>query len=230
MKRPFLWTIATGICTALLAIALHSFGFDSSEFPARAQEPLPPVPTPTEVQPLPPAPPLPAPTLPIQPEPYKDPAGLFQIALLDGYKSHAAAGATIVESPDGNLAYTVVVRQRARGNLDAAALAQIAIEVFQQGEGFRADLDNLEVVQQGQRFSPAALGLAPEQVEPIPEAIVLPWTGSLRQGRSVQAIAGKIYALQSGRKFFLLLVSATEAERGRVEDAIETLRPTLQPL
>jgi hypothetical protein len=211
----------------------QQWGIVVQSLPAQAQSPTParkasPSPTtparktpavkPTaQVTPSPkaiPVSPVPAakpsvPPLPLSQKPYKDPAERFQVGVLEGYKVSALGGAPLIESPDGNLAYTVAVRSRATTTpLSNAFLAQIAIETFEQGEGFQAgDFQ--------QAFS---------------EGVRIPWTGSLTTNRQTQPMSGVILARQQEKNVVMLLIAATKSAAAQVESAIVTLGESLKLL
>ena len=130
----------------------------------------------------------------------------FQIGILQGYNVGFVGNFPLIESPDGNLAYTVVAKPReSNRQLPDASLAQIAIETFERGEGFK----------------PSAY-----QVN-APGEVVLPWNGSLKIGAKTQPMQGKILARQTGSNIFLVLVSATENEIENVDGALAALSSTL---
>ncbi|MBC6475307.1 MAG: hypothetical protein GDA48_22945 [Hormoscilla sp. GM102CHS1] len=140
---------------------------------------------------------------------YQDPAGRFQVGILEGYNVSSAGVSPLFSSPDGNLAYTVLVRSRSSGRLlTAATLAQIAIDTFRRGEGFIPD-----------RFRP----LGPGRVQ-------VPWTGSLTMGGNTQPMNGMILVSQPQQDILMLLISATQTGRDRVDAAVATLADSLQPL
>ncbi|MGM9501475.1 hypothetical protein BH720_025050 [Desertifilum tharense IPPAS B-1220] len=189
--------------------------------------PLPPPPPPpaAPLSPPPPSPsPSPSPTPQPTPEPtaadallstppldlggnFEDSRGRFQVGILSGYKVGSAGRNPLFEAPDGNLAYTVVVRLRATEQpLTPNGLAQIAIETFQQGEGFQPG-----------EISSAASG-----------ETIIPWTGQLTFGAQAQPMSGAIVASQPQRDVLLLLIATTEAGAEQLPSAIAALAPTLQ--
>jgi len=140
---------------------------------------------------------------------YQDPAGRFQVGILEGYNVSAVGVSPLFSSPDGNLAYTVVVRSRSSSRpLTAATLAQIAIDTFRRGEGFIPD-----------RFRPLGSG-----------RVVIPWTGSLTMGGNTQPMGGIIFVSQPQQDILMLLISATETGGASVDAAVATLADSLQPL
>ena len=134
---------------------------------------------------------------------YQDPAQRFKIAILEGYKATSLGNNNfIIESPDGNLAYTVVVRPRATNNrLTDASLAQVAIDTFSSGEGF----------------------IAGQFQKEANNNVRIPWTGSLSLGRANQPMSGIIVTRQVDNKLLSLLVAATEAGADNVESVVNTL-------
>lgn len=157
-------------------------------------------------------------------ETYTDPGNRFQVGILAEYAQEdnvaesidednlqpytvsAVGGIPLIESPDGNLAYTVVVKPRATAQrLSNEDLAQMAIEVFEQGEGFKPEA-----------FEAQGTG-----------EILIPWTGMLN---NTQSMGGVILARQSDRSVYLLLISATEKGASKVEPAIGLLSDTLQAI
>ncbi len=139
---------------------------------------------------------------------YQDPAGRFQVGILEGYQVSAVGVSPLFSSPDGNLAYTVVVRSRSSSRpLTVATLAQIAIDTFQRGEGFIPD-----------RFRPLGSG-----------RVQVPWTGSLTIGGNTQPMNGIIFVSQPQQDILMLLISATQTGRDRVNTAVATLADTFKP-
>ena len=180
-----------------------------SPSPAASPSPSPtPTPTPT------PTPILTPPTPEVQPLPlsesnYKDPQGRFQIGILEGYNVGFVGNFPLIESPEGNLAYTVVAKTReSNRQIPNASLAQIAIETFERGEGFQPD-----------SYQELGTGL-----------VRLPWTATLKMGAKTQPIQGTILGRQSGNNIFLLLVSATEEKTTELDAAIAALSDTLKPI
>ncbi len=195
--------------SSVLKIGLPTQAQPASPTPQPSPSPAPP-PTP---QPSPP--PEPTPTLPdVEPLPlsesnYKDPQGRFQIGILEGYNVGFVGNFPLIESPAGNLAYTVVVRIRESNRLiPNVNLAQIAIETFERGEGF-------------QPGSYQDLGTG---------SVLLPWTGTLKIGANNQPMQGSVLVRQSSNNIFLLLVSATEEKASEVDAAIVALSDTLRPI
>jgi hypothetical protein len=236
MQRTRIWFIGLGAIVAFTIVSIAQIPNITGDFasvsvletPARAQSPSPspdasPSPqdteTPASPSPSPQASPSPSPSptlvepaesnLTLGQEVYKDPVNRFQIGLIDGYSVGPVEGVPLIESPDGNLAYTVVVRQRAADRpLSPNALAQITIEAFDRGEGFEAGA-----------------------VQPVtPGEIILPWTGQLTIGRDVQPIAGKILTRKAGTYVLMLLVSATEEAQSQVDTVVDLLGNSLQPI
>ncbi len=220
MKRKWLWLAAVGLLGAVLlglgqapwpAVSPgHASSTSFLELPAQAQQASPEAPSPApsaspakaSASPTP-SPDVSAPSAEAKPVSesagavYQDPGGRFEIDILEGYKVKPVNGVPLIESADGNLAYTVAVQQRASSQaLNDNALAQIAIETFQRGEGFQ---------------------VGPVQPS-IPDGIQLPWTGRLTLGRTSQAMSGKILTRQSGKQVLMLLISATENAAGPIKD------------
>lgn len=155
---------------------------------------------------------------------YRDPNGRFQVGILaqydpeftledvteevslEEYRVSAIGGIPLIEAPDGNLAYTVVVQPlattRTRTNEE---LAEIAIAQFERGEGFQPG--EFQVMTPGQ--------------------ILISWTGVLNGS---QGMSGAIVARQTARNVYLLLISATEAGEPKLEEAIALLSSSLAPL
>ncbi|KAM3093303.1 hypothetical protein ACKFKG_20055 [Phormidesmis sp. 146-35] len=182
--------------------------------------PVPPLPTSPLVAPSPLSPSYPqgvapvspastAPPLPVSGE-YKDPEGRFKIGILQNYKVSPLAGSVLIESPDGSLAYTVLVRsqgQLALQGTDNDALVKIAQTAFQQGEGFQ-----------------------PGQWQAIPGGIKLDWTGSLTIAGKSQPIGGTILVRQLPTDVAMILIAATQTAAGQVPSAISALVDSLQTL
>ncbi len=147
---------------------------------------------------------------------YRDPAGRFQVGLLPGFKATPLAGSVLVEAPDGQLAYSIVVQAQPatapiglRPEVDEAeALARVATTVFQRGEGF----------QPGFPRSEAGGG------------IVMDWTGSLTIAGQTQPVGGTILVRPTVKSILLLLVAATQTGSGQVASATAALANSLQAL
>lgn len=138
---------------------------------------------------------------------YQDPNQRFQIGILEGYQVTAVANNPLITSPDGDLAYTVVVRPRATASpLSDASLAQVAIDTFRQGEGFVAQ---------------------DWQIDPD-DGIRISWSGSVTIGRTQQPMGGVILARQVPEKsnILLLLIAATESAANDVEPVLNALTGT----
>ncbi|MEC4985210.1 MAG: hypothetical protein SAJ37_17795 [Oscillatoria sp. PMC 1068.18] len=167
------------------------------------------------------------PPLPLAAEPYLDPAQRFQIGIVEGFSVSSVGGSPLIESPDGNVAYTVVVRspllqeplRRTRtsstnaqsrtfeNNLSDAALAQIAVDTFDRGEGF-----------------------LPGEFASIGDGIVIAWNGSLSLRGKSQPISGLILSRQVPGNVLLMLISATEEGEDEVEAVLSTVANTLQSI
>jgi hypothetical protein len=146
-------------------------------------------------------------TLPLGREPYQE--SRFEVGVLEGYNVSKVGGVPLIESPDGNLAYTVLVKPQLNAQpFSNEALAQLAIEELDRGEGFQ-----------------------PGELKAIAPAIVsLSWNGTLTQGINTQPITGRVLVRQRGSNIFLLLISATEAKASEVPPALTTLSNSLKPL
>ncbi|MGB3512480.1 MAG: hypothetical protein WBA93_25235 [Microcoleaceae cyanobacterium] len=138
-------------------------------------------------------------------QPYKE--SRFEVGILEGYQQKVIAGLPVVESPEGNLAYTVVVKpQVSTRQLDNEALAKIAIEELEGGEGFQ-----------------------PGQFRAIaPGEIILPWSGSLTMENNTQFMSGVVLARNRGRNVFLLLISAMETKADEVPQVLRVLSNSLK--
>jgi hypothetical protein len=204
MKRKQFWFIGLAWITSMLLI------FGTAEPSTSAKPPVSPspgVPAAPATSTKPPAATLSAPTLPLSESPYKDPQGRFEIGILQNYKVSAIADAPLIESPDGNLAYTVVVQAKITNeSFTNEALAQMASNQFQRGEGFQPN--QLKVLSPGE--------------------ILIPWTGSLTIGKKTQPITGEILVRQNQDQIIMLLVSATEDAKDNIPSAIATLAKSLK--
>ncbi|MEM9214254.1 MAG: hypothetical protein AAGD25_07890 [Cyanobacteria bacterium P01_F01_bin.150] len=139
---------------------------------------------------------------------FTDPNNQYSIALLEGFKAHLIAGKSIFESPDGEVAYSVIVSPTlSNSTLTDAALAQIAQVTFQQGEGFAAN--NFQSLNSG--------------------GIKIEWTGQVTT-RKTQPLSGAIFVRQFDDSVFLLMLAATEAGQQVFAEAIATLPASLKPL
>ena len=147
-------------------------------------------------------------TAPSPGQEFNDPSGQYKIALLDGYQVYKIANGSVIEASDGSLAYTVVVLPTFDPDvtLTGAALAQLARETFQQGEGF-----------------------VTREFQPTSNGIKVNWQGRVTT-RGSQTLSGSIFARQEGDQVFLLMIAATEAGQATLADAIASLPPSLQPL
>ncbi|NEO79974.1 hypothetical protein [Moorena sp. SIO4G3] len=207
MKRNQLWLIGLTLLTTLLLIIggrtpgskPEQLTIPIQSLPAQAQLSALAAPTTADTS---------AHTLRLNQEPYKDLTKRFQVGILEGYKVSTIAGFPLMEAPDGNLAYTVLVEQRATDRpLSNPSLAQIAIEQFRRGEGFQT-----------------------ANFQPVPGGVSLPWRGSLTLGGQTQPVSGVILARQLGKNVVVMLICATESAQGDVKDAITLLANTLKPL
>lgn len=204
MKRK-LWLI--GLAGITCIVLIFSTAETSTLAKSTATPPSPGV-SPTPVTTIPkPQETISVPTLPMNETPYKDPQGRFEVGILQNYKVSAIADAPLIESPDGTMAYTVVVQSKITNqSFTNEALAQMAINQFQRGEGFKAN--------QLQALSPGE--------------ILIPWTGSLTIGRNKQPINGEIFVRQNQDQIIILLVSATQDASARLPSAIATLSASLK--
>ncbi|NET45192.1 hypothetical protein [Okeania sp. SIO2B3] len=136
---------------------------------------------------------------------YKD--SQFEIGIIEGYQQKIIAGVPVFESPEGNLAYTVVVKPQVNlQQLDNQTLAIIAINEFARGESFQ-----------------------PQEFQIIkPGEITLPWSASLTINNKTQPINGIILARQIDRNVFLLLISATEAKAEKITQVLQVLSNSLK--
>ena len=151
-------------------------------------------------------PPALAPALPMVNGAFQDSQGQFEIGILEGYEVSSVGSAPLFQAPDGSLAYTVVVSP-AGPEASSSDLVQLATAVFGRGEGFTPT---------GQQTLPGG-------------GLRINWGGQLTQGNAPpQPISGQIFAKQRGTDVFMLLVAATAAGSGQVEDAIATLGSTLK--
>ncbi len=206
MKRKQFWFIGLAWITSMLLMFGTAEPSTSAKPPVSASPGVPAAPATTS---NPPATTLSAPTLPLSEAPYKDPQGRFEIGILENYKVSAIADAPLIESPDGNLAYTVVVQRKiTKESFTNEALAQMAINQFQRGEGFQPN--QLKVLSPGE--------------------ILIPWTGSLTIGKNKQPITGEILVRQNQDQIIILLVSATENAKDNIPSAIRTLSDSLKSL
>ncbi|MDY7021726.1 MAG: hypothetical protein SWJ54_10255 [Cyanobacteriota bacterium] len=222
-KNRLMWMAIAAVATTLLITIIQPFSLIKSSFvgvnigvPTQAQQASPtPKPSPSPAaSPAPTPTPTPPPVPDVEPLPlsessYKDPQGRFQIGILEGYNVGFVGNFPLIESPDGSLAYTVVAKPRESSRvIPSASLAQIAIEAFERGEGFKPG-------------SYQEIGTG---------SIRLPWTGTLKIGSKTQPIQGSIFTRQVDNNIFLLLVSATEAKASEVDAAIAALSDTLKPI
>jgi hypothetical protein len=178
--------------------------------PAPSPQPVPAfVPPPAQ---FPPA--ATAPALPIASQPYSDPAGRFQVGIRQGYQTSPLAGTILVESPNGNLAYTVVAQSQpsdapialSPSFANIEALGKIATTVFQRGEGFQTG-------------------------PPQPEAgggIIMNWSGSLTIGGKTQPTGGVILVRPTTKYILLAIVAATEAGADQVQGTVAAIADSLK--
>lgn len=133
---------------------------------------------------------------------YREP-GQFQVGVLDDYQTSVTAGVALVESPTGEVAYTVQVQQRASDRpLIDDELVQIAISKLERGEGFRL-----------------------WDVRTTDTGVVVNWTGRL--GNS--PLSGRTFLRQVDSEVLMLVVSATQEEAGQLDGVVALVSDTLQP-
>ncbi len=225
MKRKQLSLILLGLLVPLVLSLSPSVGIFSAAkvgipsvqaqqaTPTPQPSPSPPSPSPTpEATPEPENSPSSAPsppTLSLSESDYIDPLGRFQVGILQGYNVGFAGNWPLIESDDGNLAYTVVVKARESDRvIPSSSLAQIAIETFERGEGFQPG--TYQIISANE--------------------ISLPWTGTVKTGSTTQLIQGKIRVRQAGDRLLILLVSATESAFQDIDPAIVTITDNLKSL
>ncbi|MEM6426476.1 MAG: hypothetical protein AAF728_15155, partial [Cyanobacteria bacterium P01_D01_bin.128] len=142
MKQRSIWAVGIGLIS-LIGVLFFSQLHDSRSGAAIAQDRaavadmlmVQAEDAPAEV-------PTDAPAIPELTGNFEDPQGRFQVGILDGFAITTVAGNPLLESADGNLAYTVVVlptgsTDDAEVALTDAALAQAVKTTFAQGEGFQ---------------------------------------------------------------------------------------------
>lgn len=203
MKRPRYWRWGLGLLSALVCLILTrpvAGGWtiaDGWMMPAQSSVAIAQT-TPTAVA-------VDAAALPALSGTYQDPKGLFEVGILEGYSVTPTAGALLVESPDRALAYTAMTRLRSTpGQLNPQVLAQIAIDVFQDGAGFVPG-----AVQTGTGGS-----------------AILPFTAQAGD----QPLTGQVLVRQAETRILLLLVAGTETGASAVPQVLMTLSPSLKPL
>ncbi|HIK09042.1 MAG TPA: hypothetical protein IGS52_02045 [Oscillatoriaceae cyanobacterium M33_DOE_052] len=182
-----------------------------SPSPSPAASPSPPTPAaPTTTTPAIQPRNYPGEALPLSDQPYQDAKKRFEIGIIQDYKVGSVGEAPLIESPDGSLAYTVVVKAQPTANpLTYDTLAQGALATFSQGEGFQSG--PLQVVAQGE--------------------IEIPWTGTLTTGKKTKNVGGVIVAKQQENNVLFMLISATD-DKGKenLPGAIKALTSTFKPL
>lgn len=135
---------------------------------------------------------------------YQDPAGRFEIAILPEYKVTPVAGMFVVESPAGDLAYTVAVRPKAADRyLEDGRLAQMAVNTFATGEGFIAGA-----------FKGNDIGVA------------IPWRGM--QGKT--PLNGMLFARQTNNSVLVLSLSTTAEDTSTIAEILPELSQSLKPI
>jgi len=132
---------------------------------------------------------------------YREP-GQFQVGVLQGYQPSKNAGVVIIESPLGELAYTVQVQQRANDRpLIDDELVQLAINRLQQGEGFR--LGTVRTIDTG--------------------VVLVDWTGTL----GTTPLSGRVFLRQVGSEVLMLVVSATQEQSEQLDAVVSLVSGTL---
>jgi hypothetical protein len=146
---------------------------------------------------------------------YSDPSGRFKIGVIKDFKVSPLAGSVLIESADGNLAYSVVVQAQPSGlpiGLSAIdngeSLSKAATTVFQRGESFQPGQPQLE----------AGGG------------VVINWTGTLTIAGNTQPMGGVILVRPSPKQLLLVLIAATQAGAGQVPEAVSAIASSLQSL
>lgn len=225
------WFIVLGVAVAILVaiagqplLSLTAFVPFSTTLAQSSPPPSPSSSPPPSL--LPSVPLLPLPSDPVSPPAstaaplplegdYRDSTGRFRVGILKGYKVSPLAGSVLIESPDGNLAYSVVAQSQPAGNpiglgsgLNSESLAKVAATVFQRGEGF----------QPGPALAEAGGGA------------VINWTGSLTIGGNSQPVGGVILVRPAPKNILLLLITATQAATDQVPGAVSALAGSLQAL
>jgi hypothetical protein len=191
--------------------------------PSVSPSPAKPSPTPSgvpTVAPIPVSPNLPSVQLPAAPKvpplpvggEYKDPGGQFKVGILKDFKVSPLAGSVLIESTDGNLAYTVLVQPQtqlgvAGGVLSNDALVKVVQNAFKQGEGF-----------------------ATGDIQLIAGGLQIDWTGNLTIAGQTQSVGGVVLSRQVRNGVLLLLIAATEAGGDRVLSAASALVDGFQSL
>ena len=175
-----------------------------------AASPVPTIP----VAPTLPAPIQPAPTaspLPVNGT-YKDPNGRFQVGILQDFRVSPLAGSVLIESRNGNLAYTILALPQSQLGVSGGAisnddLVKVAQNTFRQGEGFETG-----------------------EVRSIPGGLQIDWVGNLTIANRTQNVGGVILARPLKDNVILMLVAATEAGGDQVLGAASALGASLQAL
>jgi hypothetical protein len=160
---------------------------------------IPGIPLAPPIAPLPAADPLPT------AGEFSDPSKPFRIAILKDYQVTTIGNAVMLESPDGNLAYTALAQQAPSGFATPDILGEIAKATFKQGEGFQ-----------------------PGTVQAIPGGMRMDWNGSLTIGGNPQPVNGLIVAKPTGANVLVLLIVATEAGAEKIPNAAAALVDSFQ--
>lgn len=206
MKRKKTWFLCLGILTAMILIFSGHEPLNATlNLPAQAEGMPEMLAGRSGNQLL--ASPFLTPLPPLSDQPYKDPQGQFEVGILENYNVSAIDENPLIESADGTMAYTVVVQPKITNEqFSNEALAQIAMNQFQRGEGFQPE--TLQVLGNGE--------------------ILIPWTGTVTVGRTSQPISGSIVVKQNPDRILILLVSATENASQDISAAIATLADSLK--
>ena len=135
---------------------------------------------------------------------YQDPAGRFEVAILPSYKMTPLAGMFVVESPQGDVAYTVSVRPKASDRyLEDNELAQIALDILSNGAGFVPGV-----------FVGNDIG------------IEIPWQGM--QGKT--PVSGTAFARQTNNSVLVLSISSTAEDNAKIAEIMPELSQSLKPI
>jgi hypothetical protein len=152
--------------------------------------------------------PLPPPVTPLPTAgEFSDPNKPFRIAILKDYQVTTIGNAVMLESPDGNLAYTALAQQAPAGFVTPDVLGEIAKATFKQGEGFQAGT-----------------------VQMIPGGARMDWNGNLTIGGNTQPVNGLIIAKPTGANVLVLLIVATEAGAEKIPNAAAALVDSFQAI
>ncbi|AFY40167.1 hypothetical protein Lepto7376_4032 [[Leptolyngbya] sp. PCC 7376] len=135
---------------------------------------------------------------------YQDPAGRFEVAILPSYKMTPVAGMFVVESAEGDVAYTVSVRPKASDRyLEDNELAQVALDTLAAGEGFVPGV-----------FAGNDIG------------VEIPWRGT--QGKT--PVSGTAFARQTNNSVLVLSISTTAENTDNIAQILPDLSQSLKPI